>query len=163
MHAGGIPCLCPLLPCPSDIYIGARDPNPDPSAYMRALYPGAVFQPARGSLARRLLLGDSLAQHLSCFPENLCRTISPLPQGTGGEGARLLQGHRLAVRVLTEGTRPSRPPSSTSLSLASCLYPSRIPAPACHVYIFCLGSSPCRGLPLGRVLFLIFFIQARCA
>lgn len=47
-------------------------------------------------------------------------TLSPRPQGTRVEGAHLLQGHRLAVCVLTEGIPPD---PLTLLSVSLCCWP----------------------------------------
>lgn len=93
-------------------------------ATWQALYPLGCFPACNWflneqgrSLWERHTLWET-AQHWSHFPSDPCRTLSlpPLPQGTGGEGAHLLQGHRLAARVLTEGI-PLGPLSSLSVSL----------------------------------------------
>lgn len=120
----GIPGLCLLLLCQSDIYTGARDPDQVPMLTLQVLYPLSHFPVCwflnEMELSLWFLLGNSLVQ---CLSSGL--TLSPLPQGERAEGTHLLQGHRLAVCVLTEGIPPD-PLSPLSVSLC-CWLPDSVP------------------------------------
>lgn len=131
--------------------MGARDPNSGSCGYMASTLPLGCF-PAYNwflneqvrSLWERHTLWET-AQHWSHFPSDLCRTLSlpPLPQGTGGKGAHLLQGHRLAARVLTEGIPlgPLGPLSSLSVCLSAAGFLT-LPLQGPHPSLPCLYILP---------------------